>query len=129
MTNLSKIFYGGNKSFMRIKELREEKNLSQWEVAKGINSSQRNIGRWENEEVQPLAEYVVKLADFFGVSTDYLLGRSDDFGNVTVNGSAPELSDEEREILALFRKMTHSQKVRFVGYGEGLVGVSMGKNA
>ena len=114
---------------MRLKELREEKNFSQWDVANGIKTGQSNIGRWEREKVLPSSEYVVKLADFFGVSTDYLLGRSDDFGNITINGSAPELSDEEREILALFRKMTHSQKVRFAGYGEGLVGVSMGKNA
>lgn len=114
---------------MRIKELREEKLLSQGEVAKAINTNQSNIARWENGLNEPAAMYVIKLADFFGVSTDYLLGRSDDFGNVTINGSAPKLSDEEREILALFRKMTPSQKVRFAGYGEGLIGVSMDKNA
>lgn len=113
---------------MRLKELREERNLSQWDVANGIQTSQRNIGRWEKEEVQPAAEFIIKLADFFGVSTDYLLGRSDDFGNVTVHATAPALSPEKAELLALFDKMTPAQKVRFVGYGEGLLGSGTAKN-
>lgn len=88
---------------MRLKELREEKNLSQWDVANGIKTGQRNIGRWEKEEVQPAADYIIRLADFFEVSTDYLLGRSDDLGNVTVNSSAPMLPQDEKELLKLFR--------------------------
>ena len=107
---------------MRLKELREERNLSQWDVANGIQTGQRNIGRWEKEEVQPAAEYIIKLADFFEVSTDYLLGRSDDFGNVNVQSSAPTLSPEKAELLALFDEMTPAQKARFIAYGEGLLG-------
>ncbi len=108
---------------MRLKELREEKKLSQWDVAHGIQTGQTNIGRWEREEVQPAADAIIKLADFFGVSTDYLLGRSDDFGNVSIKNAAPVFSPEKVELLALFDKMTPAQKVRFVGYGEGLIGI------
>lgn len=112
---------------MRIKELREEKKLTQVEVAKSINTSQRNIGRWEKEEVQPSAEYIVKLADFFGVSADYLLERSDDFGNVNVQISTPSLSYEKTELLAIFDKMTAAQKARFIGIGEGMIESSADK--
>lgn len=63
---------------IKIKELRKEKGLSQEEVAKGINTSQRNIGRWEKEENEPTASFLIKLADYFQVSIDYLLGRTEE---------------------------------------------------
>ena len=62
---------------MRIKELREEKKLSQDEVARAIGTNQRNIGRWEKGENEPTSGFVLKLADFFQCSVDYLLGRTD----------------------------------------------------
>ena len=64
---------------MRLKELREEKNLTQYEVARAIKTSQSNIGRWEKGLNEPAANYLILLADFFDVSIDYLLGRSDEF--------------------------------------------------
>lgn len=88
---------------MRIKELRVERNLTQSEVAKAIGTSQRNIGRWENGENTPAAIYVKALAEFFCVSTDYLLGLEDDFG---VRTSAPIVDDmtaDEREMIKKIR--------------------------
>jgi len=67
MTTLSK----------RIKELRMEKGLSQPQLARAIGCSKGQISFWENGLNEPKASYVVKLADVFGVSTDYLLGRTD----------------------------------------------------
>ena len=63
----------------RLKELRQEKNLTQADVANAIGTSQRNIGRWENNENEPGASFVIKLANFFEVSSDYLLEITDDF--------------------------------------------------
>ncbi len=62
----------------RLKELRKGLQLSQEELAKKINTSQRNIGRWENGENEPSATFVKNLAEFFGCTTDYLLGLEDD---------------------------------------------------
>ncbi len=87
---------------MRLKELREEKRLTQVDVANAIKTSQRNIGRWEKGEVLPSSEFVIKLADFFEVTADYLLGRSDDLGNVTVSPTPATLTTEEREIIAMY---------------------------
>lgn len=113
---------------MRLKEIRLEKGLSQWEVANGIKTGQSNIGRWENGDVLPSADFIIKLADFFGVSTDYLLGRTDDFGYVTVQNSptVPALSDEERQLLDLFSRMDRAQKIKALGYCEGLISVKTG---
>lgn len=92
---------------MRLKELRLERGFSQIEVAHGIKTGQSNIGRWENEEVLPSSDFIIKLADFFEVTTDYLLGRSDELDNVTVQSSVPALPAKERELLTTFRRLSN----------------------
>ena len=59
----------------RIKELRQEKNLSQSVLAQKIGVSQKAIDYWERGTNEPKATYIVRLEDFFDVSTDYLLRR------------------------------------------------------
>lgn len=61
----------------KIKELRLEKGISQAALAKAIGVSQKAVDFWEKGENEPKASYILKLADFFDVSTDYLLGRGD----------------------------------------------------
>lgn len=58
-----------------IKELRKDKKISQQALAEKIGVSQKAIDYWERGINEPKATYIVKLADFFGVSTDFLLGR------------------------------------------------------
>jgi len=64
---------------MRLKELRTEKKLSAKELGKLVDLSNASIIRWENDQTEVLAVNVVKLAKFFEVSTDYLLGLVDDY--------------------------------------------------
>lgn len=66
-----------SKLAIRPKELREEKKLSARELARALNVSDRAIQRWEKEERIPNADTVVIIAEFFEVSTDYLLGLKD----------------------------------------------------
>lgn len=58
----------------RLKELRQEKKLSQKELAKTIGVHYRTLQNWENGESQIKPDKAEKLADFFGVSVGYLLG-------------------------------------------------------
>ena len=58
----------------KIFELRKERNLSQSELAKKIGVSQKAIDFWEKGINEPKASYIVKLAIFFNVTSDYLLG-------------------------------------------------------
>lgn len=58
----------------RIYELRKERNISQSTLAKEIGVTQKAIDFWEKGINEPKASYVMRLAKFFGVSTDYLLG-------------------------------------------------------
>ncbi len=60
---------------LRIKELREEAGLSQAEMAKKMGISQQTYSRYENHTSEiPLAKFAW-LAEYFDVSTDYILGR------------------------------------------------------
>lgn len=59
----------------RIQELRKKKSLQQKALAIELKVSQATISSWELGEKQPSSKNVARLADFFGVSIDYLLGR------------------------------------------------------
>ncbi len=60
-----------------IKTLRLSKNMNQVEFAKALGVTKQCISNWENDNVVPSIEMLCKIANFFGVSTDYLLGRSE----------------------------------------------------
>lgn len=103
---------------MRIKELREEKNLTQEDVSKALNTTRTNIGRWEKGENEPTSGFLIKLADFFECSVDYLLGRSDDFGNVTIKEKSAELTPDEKKLLALFQNIPLDRQKEVIGFAE-----------
>lgn len=63
---------------IRLKELREQKGLSQDAFSKDIGVSQSTVGNWESGTRQPKMAVLEKIARYFDVSTDYLLGRSDE---------------------------------------------------
>lgn len=60
----------------RLKELREAKHLSQVRLAMDLNLSQNSISRYENMEREAGYETLIMIADYFHVSLDYLLGRT-----------------------------------------------------
>lgn len=62
----------------RLKELRKEKGRSQKEFGKIFGLSESAIGMYERNERTPDLEMIKKIADFFEVSVDYLIGRSDE---------------------------------------------------
>lgn len=60
----------------RIRELRISHGLNQVELAKKLSVTKQTVSNWENN-IQPSIDMLIKIADCFLVSTDYLLGRSD----------------------------------------------------
>ena len=58
----------------RIREIRRENKLSQTEFGEKLNVSQDTVSLWEKGKSVPSAEYLVAIAQTFGVSTDYILG-------------------------------------------------------
>ena len=59
----------------RIRQLRMESGISQVEMAKMLCVSKQSVSNWENDNIQPSIEMLVKIAKLFSVSTDFLLGQ------------------------------------------------------
>lgn len=62
---------------MRLKELRKAKKISQMKLAIDLNMNQNSISRYENEEREADYSTLIKFADYFNVSIDYLLERTE----------------------------------------------------
>ncbi|MDE6868515.1 MAG: helix-turn-helix transcriptional regulator [Clostridia bacterium] len=82
---------------IRLFELRTERELSQREMAKALNVSQGTYNNWENSNTQPSIEQLIALSSFFGVSVDYIIGNTDDFGVMNL-----DVNDDRHSILGLF---------------------------
>ena len=61
----------------RLKELRKSKKISQLKLALDLNMNQNTISRYENLEREADYETLIKFAEYFNVSLDYLFGRDD----------------------------------------------------
>ena len=61
---------------MRLKEIRSSKGISQLKIAMDLNMNQNTISRYETGEHEPGINELIKIADYFNVSIDYLLERT-----------------------------------------------------
>lgn len=62
---------------MRIRELRKARHITQLKMAMDLNMSQNTISRYESGEREPGITELIRIADYFHVSIDYLVGRTD----------------------------------------------------
>ncbi len=62
---------------MRLKEIRKKRGISQLKLAMDLNTNQNTISRYETGEREPGINELIKIAEYFGVSIDYLVGRTD----------------------------------------------------
>lgn len=97
----------------RLKILRKNKGLTQTQVADAVELGRQAYAYYEKGERAPSPETLCKLADFFGVSVDELLGRT------------PQLFDDARiqksDEQVLFDELTAEEKQMVVGYMKGLI--------
>ncbi len=61
----------------RLEELKESRNLKQKEIASAVGVPLRTYQRYEYGEREPQASVLIRMADYFNVSIDYLVGRTD----------------------------------------------------
>ena len=64
--------------FKNLRAIREDNDIKQKDVAKYLNISQNTYSQYENGVIALTAEVLIKLADFYDVSVDYLLDRTDE---------------------------------------------------
>lgn len=99
---------------MRLKELRKQKKVNQTEIAKYLNTTQVTYGRYELETCEPTIETLTKLADYYNVSLDYLVGR--DFSN-----DIGYLTQQEKEFLKTYLQLNAQNRIKIAGYALGLL--------
>lgn len=58
----------------RIRQLRQAKRMSQVELSDALNVTKQSVSNWENNNIQPSIDILIRLSQYFSVSTDYILG-------------------------------------------------------
>lgn len=87
---------------LKIKELREELQMTQRELAEKLNNMQRNVSNWENGTSEPDCATLIRLADIFQVSLDELFGRE--------HIPSPSEEDEDRKLYRTIRGLSAQKK-------------------
>ena len=85
--------------YENIRKLRKLRHLSQVELAECLHVSKQCVSNWENDNILPSVEMLVKIAKFFGVSTDALLGI-ETHNTVCVDGLTEEEVDHIKLLIA-----------------------------
>ncbi len=103
---MKNVTFGG-----RLRTLREELNLTQTELAKKFNMSPPSISQYEKDIRSPDFTLLLKLADFFDVSTDYLLGRTNlrNYPETFAAHTDEDMSDEAKAELESFKDYLRSK--------------------
>lgn len=73
----------------RIKYLRQTKEINQVQLSEKLGVAKQSVSNWENDNIMPSVEMLERIADFFGVTTDYLLGRD---GKTDTDGTMVDLT-------------------------------------
>ena len=119
----------------RLKELRATKQISQADLSNILGVTQQAVGKWERDKTTPDYETLKKIASFFGVTTDYLLGneppKHEYYHDTEVAAIAQEMHDNpeikvlfhatkgmKKESIEEIRKFVEFQKMKENGFME-----------
>lgn len=95
-----------------LKKYRKEKGITQIRLSIEAEVTQETISAYESGKAMPSAETLIKMADFLGVSIDFLLDRTDNPIMNTVE------NNEDNELLSIYHQMSKEQKVDIVTYAK-----------
>lgn len=101
---------------VRLKELREQRRLKQEDLALYLNTSQSTVSAYEVGDRTPDIKTIIKIADFFNVSIDYLVGLSD----IKQVIKSSDLTSDELDILRTYKQLSFIDKEKVKAYIEGL---------
>lgn len=95
------LIYGGSKMVAdRIKDLREQKNMTQAELAKQLEITRSSVNAWEMGISVPSTQYIVEISSLFKVSSDYLLGI-DNYKTLDISGL------DEKDVQLVYHIVNH----------------------
>ena len=91
----------------RLKELRTARKISQTTLAKKLGASQSMVTKWDTGKREPTQLSLLKVAEYFGVTVDYLLGRTDNPLTVATEQTPYEqVTPFEKEFLQRYRRLS-----------------------
>ena len=99
----------------RIKQLREEKRMTQVRLSIELGVSQETVSAYEKGKYYPAFLSLVKLSEIFGVSIDYIMGLSD------VRCAISGLCEKESLVIENFRKLNDTDREKALAYISGLI--------
>lgn len=109
----------------RMFEILKKKNLSQSDLAKRLNLSPSTISTWKKENTDPPTNKLLEIADYLGVSVNYLLGREDKTPDITFTVSKSGNPFMNEAVWDAYVKMDDIQKLRVQIY---ILEISKGQN-
>ena len=102
----------------KLKELRIENGMKRSDFAKAIDLPVTTVANYENETRQAPYELLIRFAQFFNVSVDYLLGVENDLNERIEKNNELLLSQNEKELLKTYRKCAQLGKSRILEYAK-----------
>ena len=103
----------------RLKEVRNEKGLNQKKIAAYQNITQQTYSDYETGRTNPDINTLILISNILETSIDYLLGREDDLGNITIKTEKPApLPQDELHLLEVYRKLDTVNKMHVSAYAE-----------
>ncbi|MCR5478635.1 MAG: helix-turn-helix transcriptional regulator [Ruminococcus sp.] len=92
-----------------LRKLRLEKGISQQQLAKEVWVTQQSINKYENHNIEPDVETLIKLADYFNTSVDYLIGHTE-VDHIIEHVEQYDLNDDEAALINHYRKLSVNQR-------------------
>lgn len=120
----------GGENMNVFKELRIKQKLTQVELAKLLNLNQTTVGKWENEKAFPDYQSLINLSKLYNVSTDYLLGNTNEATNTQNAIASPELAKDiwlkslnelDYSLITTIFKLNELQKYKVQAYMFGML--------
>ena len=100
-------------------KLRTKKKMSQVSLAVKLGIAQETVSAYEKGKAYPSVETLIKLCDIFNVSADFILDRTDI--DIPINDIMKEFSNDEKELINIFRKLPQNKKERVLGFVMGII--------
>ncbi len=101
----------------RLNELMNENDVNRSIISKETGIPETTFSGWYNAQTTPSLDKLIKLADYFEVSIDYLVGRSNDFGIIETNIT---LSPFENKLLSYVSRLSENDQYQVLGFAQAL---------
>lgn len=98
---------------MKLKELRKEKNKTQDEMSKILNIARSTYNGYEQNISEPNIDTLCKLADYYNITLDYLVGRE-------FNNDLGYLDDNDKNLIQISKQLSTINKIKLLAFAHGL---------